>query len=130
MTSGKGKATAAPGAAAQGADKTEHRSEAKSHPENPEDKKKGVEFEMDEELHLRGGGGRTSTRYTSTTTRRAPTTRTTRTRGSSGSSGSYVSYGSGGKAVSYVSYGSGPEKKYHKPYTAKPRYQMWCCAFM
>jgi hypothetical protein len=130
MTSGKGKGTAAPGAAVQGADKTERHSEAKSNPKDLDDKKKEVEFEVDEELHLRGGGGRTSTRYTSTTTRRAPTTRTTRTRGSSGSSGSYVSYGSGGKAVSYVSYGSGQEKKYRKPYTAKPRYQMMCCAFM
>ena len=127
MGSGKAREADAPGAAAQGADKTESRSEATSRPEELEDKNKGVEVEIDEALHLRGGAGKSSTRYTSTTTRRAPTTRT---RGSSGSSQSYVSYGSGGKAVSYVSYGSGQEKKYRKPHTAKPRYQMMCCAFM
>jgi hypothetical protein len=41
-----------------------------------------------------------------------------------------VSYGGRSKSDSYASYGSGKEKKYRKPYTAKPRYQMMCCAFM
>lgn len=128
MNSGKRRETDSPEAAAQGADKSERTTEAKSPPEEVEDKRKGVEFELDEGLHLRGGAGRTSTRYTSTTTRRGPRTRAST--GSSQSRQSYVSYGSGGKAVSYVSYGSGHEKKYRKPYTAKPRYQMMCCAFM
>jgi len=126
MKSGQGRETDAPEAAAQSTEATESTLKAKSRPEELEDMDKGTESDMNAELHLRGGAGKSSTRYKSTTTRRAPTTRT---RGSSGSSQSYVSYGSGGKTMSYVSYGSGQEK-YRKPYTAKPRYQMMCCAFM
>jgi hypothetical protein len=127
MKSGQGTEADAPEAAVQSTEGTESTSKVKSRPEELEDMDKGIASDVNEELHLRGGAGKSSTRYKSTTTRRAPTTRT---RGSSGSSQSYVSYGSGGKAMSYVSYGSGQEKKYRKPYTAQPRYQMMCCAFM
>ena len=129
MTLAKENAPAAPGPAAQGADKRERPTSTKSRPEDLEDRKKGVEFEADEQLHLRGGAGRASTRYTSTTTRKSARTRAS-TGSSSNSRQSYVSYGSGGKANSYVSYGSGQEKRYKKPVTATPRYQMMCCAFM
>ena len=128
MTLAKDREPTAPGAAAQGAYKRERPTDTKSRLEDHEDKKKGVEFEVDEGLHLRGGAGKASTRYTSTTTRKGPRTRAST--GSSNSRQSYVSYGSGGKANSYVSYGSGQEKKYKKPITARPRYQMMCCAFM
>ncbi|PMD31783.1 hypothetical protein L207DRAFT_536746 [Hyaloscypha variabilis F] len=120
MTLAKENAPAAPGPAAQGADKRERPTSTKSRPEDLEDRKKGVEFEADEQLHLRGGAGRASTRYTSTTTRKSARTRAS-TGSSSNSRQSYVSYGSGGKANSYVSYGSGQEKKYKKPVTATPR---------
>ena len=128
MTLGKGKETDGSGAAVQGADKKERPSDAKFASEEIKDKKKGVEFEADGELHLRGGAGRASTRYTSTTIRKSPRTRAST--GSSQSRQSYVSYGGRSKSDSYVSYGSGQEKKYRKSYTAKPRYQMMCCAFM
>jgi len=128
MTLGKGKETGGSGAAVQGADKKERPSDAKFASEEIKDKKKGVEFEADGELHLRGGAGRASTRYTSTTIRKGPRTRAST--GSSQSRQSYVSYGGRSRSDSYLSYGSGQEKKYRKPYTAKPRYQMMCCAFM
>jgi hypothetical protein len=127
MKSGQGRGADAPEAAAQSTGGTESTSNAKSRPEELEDMDKGIESDVYGELHLRAGAGKSSTRYKSTTTRRAPTTRT---RGSSGSSQSYVSYGSGGKTMSYISYGSGQEKNYRKAYTARPRYQMMCCAFM
>jgi hypothetical protein len=127
MKPGQGRGADAPEAGAQSAGGAESTSKANSRPEGFEDIDKGIESDVNGELHLRGGAGKSSTRYKSTTTRRAPTTRT---RGSSGSSQSYVSYGSGGKTMSYVSYGSGQEKNYRKAYTAKPRYQMMCCAFM
>jgi len=127
MTLGKGKEMGGSRAAVQGADKKERPSDAKFASEEIKDKK-GVEFEADGELHLRGGAGRASTRYTSTTIRKGPRTRAST--GSSQSRQSYVSYGGRSKSDSYASYGSGKEKKYRKPYTAKPRYQMMCCAFM
>lgn len=129
MTLAKEKEADAPGAAMQGAGKKGRPSDAKSTSQDVEDKKKGVEFEADGGLHLRGGAGRTSTRYTSTTIRKGPRTRAST--GSSQSRQSYVSYGSGtksGSSGSYVSYEK--EKKRKKAYTAKPRYQMMCCAFM
>lgn len=131
MNFGKRKTVDGRETAVQATDTTERPLGAKSRPKDLEDKNKGVEFGVDGELHLRGGAGRASTRYTSTTARR-----TLRTRGSSGSSGSYVSYASGGKSGSgrtsrsYVSYGSGGYEKRHKAYTAKPRFQIYCCACM
>ncbi|KAE9365074.1 hypothetical protein N431DRAFT_446775 [Stipitochalara longipes BDJ] len=119
MTLATERGAAAPGAAAQGADKKDRPTNANARLEDLEDKKKGVEFEADGELHLRGGAGRASTRYTSTTSRKGPRTRAS-TGSSSNSRQSYVSYGSGGKANSYVSYGSGQEKKHKKPITARP----------
>lgn len=88
--------------------------------ENVKDDNEDGESESEEEIrvvHLRGGGGRPSTRYSSSKTVTVPARRVHR--GSSGS-GSYVSYGSG----------SSYEKRNRKVYSQNPRFRIYCCACM